>query len=188
MNSVVSHLSGTLSRAWWLLLLRGIAAVAFGLIAWFQPGISLASLVLVFGAYCLADGILGVWTAVSGSRDHEYWWLLLLEGLLGIGIGALTFLAPGVTALALLFYIAIWAIATGVLEITAAIRLRREISNEWLLLLSGLASVAFGVLLAAQPGAGALAVLWLIGSYAILFGVLLLMLAFKTRKFAGKLV
>ena len=187
MNSVVAHLSATMSRAWWLLLLRGIAAVIFGVIAWVQPGISLASLVLVFGAYCLADGILGLWTALSGSRDHEYWWLLLLEGLLGIGVGVLTFLAPGLTALALLFYIAIWAIATGVLEIAAAIRLRKEIGNEWLLLLSGLASVAFGVLLAAQPNAGALAVLWLIGFYAILFGVLLLMLAFKTRKLAGKL-
>jgi uncharacterized membrane protein HdeD (DUF308 family) len=114
--------------------------------------------------------------------------LLLLGGLLGIGIGVLTLLAPGVTALALLFYIAIWAIATGLLEIAAAIRLRREISHVWLLLLSGLASVAFGVLLAAQPNAGALAVLWLIGSYAILFGLLLLMLAFRTRKLAGKLV
>lgn len=188
MNTVIGHLSVTLSRAWWLLLLRGIAAVAFGVIAWVEPGISLASLVLVFGAYCLADGILGVWTAASGSKDHDYWWLLLLEGLLGIAIGVLTFFAPGVTALALLFYIAIWAIATGVLEIAAAIRLRREISNEWLLLLSGFASVAFGVLLAAQPNAGALAVLWLIGSYAILFGALLLMLAFRTRKLAGKVV
>jgi len=184
MNSIVAHLSSTLSRAWWLLLLRGLAAVAFGVITWAKPGISLASLVLVFGAYCLADGILGVWTALSGARDHEYWWLLLLEGLLGIGVGALTFLAPGITALALLFYIAIWAIATGVLEIAAAIRLRREVGNEWLLLLAGIASVLFGALLAWQPGAGALAVLWLIGSYAIVFGVLLLVLAFKTRRFA----
>jgi uncharacterized membrane protein HdeD (DUF308 family) len=186
MNSVVARLSDTLSRAWWLLLLRGVLAVAFGIICFVEPGISLASLVLVFGFYCLVDGILGVWTALSGA-DTEYRWLLLLWGLLGIGVGVLTFMAPGITALALLFYIAIWAIATGVLEIVAAIRLRKEIDNEWLLLLSGVASVAVGVLLAAQPGAGALTVLWLIGGYAVVFGVLLLMLAFKTRKFVSKL-
>ena len=187
MSSVLARLSDTLSRAWWLLLLRGLAAAAFGIICFVQPGISLASLALVFGAYCLADGILGVWMAISGASDNEHRWLLLLWGLLGIGVGVLTFMAPGITALALLFYIAIWAIATGVLELVAAIRLRKEIDNEWLLLLSGIASVAFGVLLAAQPGAGALTVLWLIGAYAIVFGVLLLMLAFKTRKFVGKL-
>ncbi len=128
-----------------------------------------------------------VWTAVSSSKDHEYWWLLLLEGLLGIGIGVLTLFAPAVTALALLFYIALWAIATGVLEIAAAIRLRKEIQGEWLLLLAGLASVVFGVLLIWQPGAGALTVLWLIGSYAIVFGVLLLILALKIRGFVAKI-
>jgi uncharacterized membrane protein HdeD (DUF308 family) len=186
MDGIVGHLSATLTRSWWLLLLRGLVAIAFGILTWAQPGISLASLVLLFGAYCLADGILALWTAITGSRTHESWWLLLLEGLLGIGVGILTFMAPGITALVLLFYISIWAIATGVLEIAAAIRLRKEIRNEWLLLLSGVASVVFGVLLAAQPGAGVLAVLWLIGGYAIVFGVLMLMLAFRTRKFVAK--
>jgi uncharacterized membrane protein HdeD (DUF308 family) len=106
--------------------------------------------------------------------------------LLGIGVGILTFLVPGITALALLFYIAIWAIATGVLEIVAAIRLRKEIEGEWLLILSGLASVVFGVILMAQPGVGALAVLWLIATYAIVFGVLLVILAFKARSFVSE--
>jgi len=169
------------------MLLRALAAIAFGVLIFVSPGISLVSLVLVFGAYCMADGILTVWTAVSGSKDHEYWWLLLLEGLLGIGIGVLTIFAPAVTALALLFYIAVWAIATGVLEIAAAIRLRKEIQGEWLLLLAGLASVVFGTLLIWQPGAGALTVLWLIGSYAIVFGVLLLILALKIRGFVAKI-
>jgi uncharacterized membrane protein HdeD (DUF308 family) len=186
MNTILTHLASTLSRGWWLLLLRGVVAIIFGVLAWVQPGIALAALVLLFGAYSLADGVLCLWTAITGPKGHEYWWLLLLEGLVGIGIGLLTFFAPGITALALLFYIAIWAVATGVLEIVAAIRLRREIENEWLLLLAGLASVVFGVLLAAQPATGALALLWLIGSYAILFGVLLLILAFKIRKFVGK--
>ena len=159
MNSVVAHLSSVLRRGWWLLLLRGIVAILFGVILWVEPTISLAALVLLFGAYYLVDGIFAVWTAISGPKDHDYWWLLLLWGLVGIGVGILTFLAPGITALALLFYIAIWAIATGVLEIMAAIRLRKEIDNEWLLLLAGLASVAFGLLLAFRPGAGALGVL-----------------------------
>ena len=187
MNSLVAHLASTLSRGWWLLLLRGVAAIVFGVLAWIQPGITLAVLVMFFGAYSLVDGILCLWTVISGPKGYEYGWLVLLEGLVGIGIGLLTFFAPGVTALALLFYIAIWAIATGALEIAAAIRLRKEIENEWWLLLSGLASVLFGAVLAARPGVGALALLWLIGSYAIVFGILLLILAFKVRRFVGKL-
>ena len=187
MNTILTHLASTLARGWWLLLLRGLVAIVFGVLAWVQPGITLAALVLLFGAYSMTDGVLCLWTAITGPKGHEYWWLLLLEALVGIGIGFLTFFAPGITALALLFYIAIWAIATGVLEIAAAIRLRKEIDNEWLLLLAGLASVVFGILLAAQPAVGALAVLWLIGSYAILFGVLLLILAVKIRKFVPKL-
>jgi len=183
MSLVDASLASILSRSWWLLLLRGLAAIAFGVLTWFRPGISLAALVLLFGAYSLADGILATWTAIAGPKDHDDWWVLLLEGLLGIGIGILTFIVPGITALALLFYIAIWAIGTGVLEIVAAIRLRKIVQGEWLLILAGLASVVFGVLLIWQPGAGALAVLWLIASYAIVFGVLLVILAFKSRGF-----
>jgi len=172
-----------LSRNWWVLLLRGLVAIAFGVLVWFQPGISLAALVLLFGAYSAADGILGVWTAIAERKEREHWGLLLIWGLLGIGIGILTFLVPGITALALLFYIAIWAVATGVLEIVAAIRLRKEIEGEWLLILGGLVSVVFGVILMAQPLAAALAVLWLIAIYAVIFGVLLVILAFRVRNF-----
>lgn len=185
MDLVSERLASILSRGWWLLLLRGLAAIAFGVLTWSQPGISVAVLVLFFGAYSLVDGVLGVWTAIAGREHHEHWWVFLLEGLLGVGVGILTFFAPGVTAIALLFYIAIWAIGTGVLEIVAAVRLRKEIDGEWMLILAGLASVVFGVLLMAQPGAGALALIWLIGSYAIVFGVLLVLLAFKARSFAG---
>ena len=112
--------------------------------------------------------------------------MLLLEGLLGIGVGMLTFLVPGLTALALLIDIAVLAIATGVLEIVAAIRLRREIDGEWLLVLGGRVSVGFGVLLMIQPGPGALSLLWLIATYAILFGTLLVLLAFRFRTFGGR--
>lgn len=183
MSIVSQRLASIYSRTWWMLLLRGLAAIVFGILTWLQPAISLAALVLLFGAYSFVDGIFGTWAAIAGRKDHEHWWVLLLAGLLGIGVGILTFIAPGITALALLFYIAIWAIATGVLEIVAAIRLRKEIEGEWLLFLAGLASVVFGIFLAAQPGVGAIAVLWLIGSYAILFGALLVALAFKARHF-----
>lgn len=187
MNSLEQDFASILTRSWWLLLLRGLLAIAFGVLTWFQPAISLAALVLLFGAYALTDGILGVWAAFAGRGIHEHWWVLLLAGLLGIGAGILTFFAPDITALALLFYIAIWAIATGVLQIVAAIRLRKEISGEWLMILAGLASLAFGVLLVLQPGPGALAVLWLIATYAIIYGGLLVVLAFKARRF-GKMV
>lgn len=183
-NGIEKHLARALHRGWWLTLLRGLAAIAFGVLTWIQPSISLAALILYFGAYCLANGIFGAWTAFAGRKDNEYWWVLLLEALLSIGIGILTFVVPGVTALALLFYIAIWAISTGVLEILAAIRLRREIQGEFLLILAGLASVVFGVLLVMQPAAGALAVVWLIAAYALAFGVILVLLAFKARGFA----
>jgi uncharacterized membrane protein HdeD (DUF308 family) len=184
-DNIEQRLAAVLSRHWWLLLLRGLAAIAFGVLTWVLPGISLAVLVLLFGAYCLADGVLATWTAVAGAKGHDFRWVLLLEGLVGIGVGILTFIAPGITTLGLLFYIAIWAIATGVLEIAAAVRLRKEIRNEWLLILAGIASVAFGVLLAAAPGTGALAVLWLIGAYALLFGVLLVILAFRAQRLGG---
>ncbi|GAN34828.1 MAG: HdeD family acid-resistance protein [Candidatus Brocadia sp. AMX2] len=187
MNIVEKQLATILARNWWVLLLRGIIAIIFGVLVWVLPWISLVVLVLLFGAYALVDGILGVWIAIMGRKEHEDWWVLLLWGLIGIGVGILTFLVPDVTALALLFYIAAWAIATGVLQIVAAIRLRRQIKGEWMLILGGLASVVFGVLLMAQPFAGALALLWLIVIYAVLFGVLLVILALRVRTFGNQL-
>ena len=187
MNIAERQLAKVISHTWWMLLLRGLAAVLFGVLTWLQPAISLAALVLLFGAYALADGVLGVWTAVVKHREYDDWWVLLLWGLLGVGVGILTFLAPGITALVLLFYIASWAIASGVLQIVVAIRLRREVTGEWLLLLAGLASVVFGVLLMMQPAAGALTVVWMIGTYAIGFGALLVILSLKARTFGQQL-
>ena len=187
MNITENQLAIILSRNWWVLLLRGLAAITFGILAWLLPEISLAVLVLLFGAYTLAAGILGVWTAIAGRKEHEHWCVLLLWGLTGVGVGILTFLVPGVTALVLLFYIAIWEVATGILEVVVAIRLRKEINGEWLLVLGGLASVLFGVIIMARPGAGALALLWLIATYAVIFGVILVILAFKVRTFSNQL-
>jgi uncharacterized membrane protein HdeD (DUF308 family) len=174
-------LATILSRYWWMTLLRGAIAVLFGMMLFAWPQMSLASLVLVFGAFAFADGVGNVVTAVGGRKEHENWWVLLLSGLAGIGIGILTLMNPAATALAILFYIAIWAIATGLLQIVAAIRLRKEIEGEFWLALAGLASVVFGVLLVARPAAGALTVLWLIASYSIVFGATLILLAFKAR-------
>ena len=186
MSIIERQLATFLSRSWWVLLVRGLIAIAFGIVAWFRPGLSLAALVLLFGAYMLADGILGVITAITGRKDHDDWGLLLVWGLIGVGVGILTLVAPGVTAIALLFYVAAWAIATGVLEIVAAIRLRKEMRGEWLLILGGLASVALGVLLMARPAAGVLTLVWLIALYAVIFGGLLVILAFNVRSFGKR--
>lgn len=177
-----SDLATALARNWWVLLLRGIVAIIFAVLTWMQPAISLAALVLVFGIYVLADGVLGIWAAFSGRRENRHWWVLLLWGLVSVAVGVLTFVNPAITGLVLLMYIAAWAIITGVLQIVAAIRLRKEIQGEWLMGLSGLLSIVFGGLLVARPGAGALAVAWIIAAYAFIFGVLLVLLAFKVRK------
>jgi uncharacterized membrane protein HdeD (DUF308 family) len=170
-----------LARNWWMLALRGLVAVLFGLVAIVWPGLTLTALVLLFGAYALVDGVFAVVSALRTASRQSRWWMLLIEGVIGIVIGVVTFLWPDITALALLYLIAAWAIVTGVFEILAAIRLRREITGEWLLALSGIASVLFGLLLVILPGAGALAVVWLIGIYALIFGVLLIVLAFRLR-------
>ena len=182
LNLPSTDLAAALSRNWWLLLLRGVIAIVFAVLTWMQPGIALAALVLVFGIYVLADGILGIWAAFSGRQENRHWWVLLLWGLVSVAVGVLTFVNPAITGLVLLMYIAGWAIITGVLQIAAAVRLRKEIEGEWLLGLSGLASVVFGVLLVWNPGAGALAVLWLIAAYAFVFGVLLVLLSLRVRK------
>jgi uncharacterized membrane protein HdeD (DUF308 family) len=169
----------TLARNWWAVLLRGVAGVIFGILTFFAPAISLGALVLLFGAYALVDGVLTIVSAVRNRAAIDRWWVLLLEGIVGVAVGILTFLWPGITALALLYVIAAWALVTGGLEIAAAIRLRKVIDHEWLLTLSGIASVALGVLLVLFPGAGALALVIWIGAYAIVFGALLIALGFK---------
>jgi len=187
MNIAVQSLASLLSGNWWALLLRGLLAIAFGVFVWTQPGISLATLILVFGAYAVAEGVLGVLAAVSGRKGDDHWLVLLLWGLASIGIGILTFVAPGITAFVLLFYIAVWAIVVGVLQVVAAVRLRKEIQGEWVLGLAGLGAVVFGVLLLARPGEGVLSVLMLISIYAVLSGILLVFLAFKVRSVRGRI-
>jgi uncharacterized membrane protein HdeD (DUF308 family) len=173
-----------LAGNWWAFALRGLFAVIFGIAAFAMPGLTLAVLVLLYGAYALVDGIFAIASAVAGRTYGSPWWAMLIRGLLGIAIGIMTFAWPGITELALLYIIAAWAVVTGGFEIAAAIRLRKEIQGEWLLILSGALSVLFGLAIMVFPAAGALAIAWLIGSYAILFGVLLLVLGFRLRTLA----
>ncbi len=186
-DAITERIGEVLFEKWWVLLLRGLVSIAFAVLIWMQPAITLKAMIILFGAFALVDGVLGVWSAFSSRKDRNNWWVLMLWGLVGIGIGIITFVAPAVTALALLFYIAIWAIVTGVLEIIAAVRLRKEIQGEWLLGLAGLLSLVFGILLIMHPGAGVLAVLWLVAAYALILGVLMVILAFKVRGWGAKL-
>ncbi len=173
-----------LSHNWWVLVLRGVAAIIFGILAYIWPGLTFTVLVLFFGAYALWDGIFALIGAFRTDSDRR--WALVVEGLAGIAAGVVTFIWTGAATFALLFIIAAWAIVTGIMEIVAAIRLREEIHGEWLLLLGGLLSVVFGVLIAIFPLAGLLAVTWMIAAYAIIFGVLLVVLGFRVRNVTGR--
>ena len=169
--------------SWKTLAVRGMAALLFGLLTLAWPAMTLFALVLLFGAYVLVNGAFLLISTLKGEQDAESrLGLLVLEGSVGVVIGILTFVWPEITALALLYLIATWAVVTGVLEIASAIRLRKHISNEWLLGAAGALSVLFGLILVVMPGAGALAVTWLIGIYATVLGVLLTALAFKLRR------
>jgi uncharacterized membrane protein HdeD (DUF308 family) len=172
-----------LADNWWLLLLRGIAAIVFGILAFLWPGITLLTLIFLWGAYALVDGVFSLWSAISGKTGAmgSRWWLALV-GICGVIAGLLAFVWPGVTALVLLLFIAAWAIVTGVLQVWGAIRLRKEIEGEWLLILGGLLSIAFGLILVAQPGTGALALIWIIGTFAIIEGCIYAALAFRLKK------
>jgi uncharacterized membrane protein HdeD (DUF308 family) len=170
-----------LTQNWWMVVLRGLLAVLFGLTAFIWPGLTWLTLVFLFGIYAVVDGVIAVATGLRHTKDSSRWWIFLIEGLVSIAAGVLAFLQPGLTSFVLVAVIAAWAIITGILEIAAAIRLRREITNEWALGLGGLLSIALGVFLFLQPLAGGLAIIWTIGAYAVLFGVLLISLGFRLR-------
>ena len=167
------------TSSWWALVLRGLAAIAFGVLAFVWPQITLTALVFLWGAYALVDGAFAIAAGVKSHGENKRWWVLLLEGILGVAAGLVAFLVPGITALALLILIAAWAMVTGAFEIAAAIQLRKYIKGEWLLALAGVASVLFALALLFNPAAGALALVWLIGAYSIVFGVLLIVLGVR---------
>ena len=175
-----------LARNWWILLDRGIAAVLFGIAIFLSPGIALTVLVLLWGAYAFTDGIFAIIAGFQGRQSHNNWWLTVLEGVIGVVAGVLTFIWPEITALTLLYIVAFWAIVTGVLEIGTAIQLRKEISGELWLGLSGIFSIIFGVVMIVLPGVGILSLLWLVAIYAIMFGGAMIILSFRVRNMADK--
>ncbi|MFD1935780.1 MULTISPECIES: HdeD family acid-resistance protein [Nonomuraea] len=171
-----------LASTWWLILIRGICAVIFGILAIIWPAITVFVLVIFFGAYALVNGIFTLVSAFRHNVESRAW--LIISGILGILAGIVTFVWPGITTLALLYVIAFWAIFTGVAEIIAGIRLRKAIDNEWMLIIGGLLSVIFGVLLLIWPASGALALTWLIGTFAIVYGIAIIMLSIKVKNLA----
>lgn len=172
-----------LADSWWLFLLRGVFAIVFGVLAFAWPGPTLLTLVLLYGAFALVDGVASIITAVKGGPHTSRWWLAIV-GVFGVVAGILTFYWPGLTALLLLLFIAFWAIATGIAQIIGGIRLRHELDNEWLPIAGGVLSVLFGLLLLARPGAGALAMIFAIGIYAIAQGILTIAFSLRLRRHA----
>jgi uncharacterized membrane protein HdeD (DUF308 family) len=170
-----------LATEWWTVALRGLLAIVFGVVALAWPGIALGVLALLFGVYALADGILAGVTVFRAGRPQERWWPLALEALTGIVVGVIAIVWPAMAALTLVAFIGAWALITGALEIAAAVRLRREIENEWLLGLAGVLSVLFGLVAIVSPGTAVLALVWVVGAYAILFGTALIALGWRLR-------
>jgi uncharacterized membrane protein HdeD (DUF308 family) len=169
----------TMSGTWWAMVLRGIVAVIFGLAALFWPGETLFVLLVCFGVYALVDGLLAIVAAIRASGGRR--WLLLAEGALGFLAGLVVLFWPGTTALVLVYVISAWAIFTGLLKVLMAVAFRREIENGWLMILGGLLSVLFGIILGAMPGAGLVTLVWLVGIYALILGVALVVLGFLDR-------
>jgi uncharacterized membrane protein HdeD (DUF308 family) len=170
-----------LNLNWWTLAIRGIAGVLFGLIALIMPGVTISALTFLFGAWALIDGIVSFGAAFRAGQLHRSWWAFLVEGIAGVLAAIATFTWPALTLLVLLYLIAAWAVITGVFEVIAAIELRRMIRREWLLIIAGVVSIVFGLLLFSAPGAGAIVIAWYVGAYALVFGFLLLALSFRVR-------
>lgn len=170
----------SLARNWWAFLLRGVLAIVVGVLAFVWPAVTLASLVLAFGIYALADGVLAIAAAITGHTPMPRWWLAIV-GIAGIAAGALTFARPAYAATALLFVIAAWAIASGAMQIVGAIQLRKEIDDEWLLIISGIFSIVFGAILLTRPALGTLALIFTLGAFAIGYGIMLIAFSFRLK-------
>ncbi|HLY03469.1 MAG TPA: HdeD family acid-resistance protein [Candidatus Cybelea sp.] len=181
------EMTGAVARNWWMWLIRGVVAILFGVLAFRWPGNTLVVIGLLFGAYALVDGVVAILATMHAAETHQRWWPLMLEGIAGILIAAITFYDVGITLIALYFTIAAWALITGVLEIVAAIALRAHVTNEFWLILGGTASILFGVLMVWFPLAGALTLVWLIATYAIVFGILMIAFSLRLRAHSAAL-
>ena len=180
-SSVRHTMFHALAENWWLFLLRGLCAIVFGILTFIWPRATLLTLVLLYGAFALVDGVAAILAAIKGGEMTSRWWLAIL-GVFSIAAGSLTLYWPGLTALVLLLFIAFWAIATGIVQIIGGIRLRKEIDGEWLLVVGGVLSILFGLLLLTRPGAGALAMIYAIGAFAIAHGILTVAFSLRLRR------
>lgn len=167
---------------WWVFLLRGLAAIAFGLVTLIWSRITIQVLLILFGAFVLLDGIFSLVAGILSIRTDKRWWEMLFSGVLGIAIGLLMFAWPNITGVVLLYFIGAWAVVIGIMDILIAIQLRREIEGEWIMIMDGIFSVLIGVLLFLFPGTGALAAVWLIGLFAVAVGIIFVILALRLRK------
>ncbi len=174
-------MSTLLAQNWWAVALRGVFAIIFALIAFFSPGATILSLVLFFSAYMLVDGVFGIVSGIRAASNHQRWGLLILEGILNILVGIIAFIMPGLTVLFFVTLMAVWSLITGILMIVAAFKLNPDYGRGWLIF-SGIVSVLFGVALLIAPLVGAVVLTWWLGAYALVFGIGLLVLAFKLRR------
>jgi uncharacterized membrane protein HdeD (DUF308 family) len=174
-------------RYWWILLVRGVLAILFGIIALAAPGIALLAFIYVFAVYAILDGITAIVVSIQQRSSLRTWWMLLLEGILGLIFGILALAWPGETAVVLLYLVAIWAVLTGLMEISSAFVVPGSVGQRWGVGLAGLLSIIFGIILIVHPGAGLLAILWLVGIYAIVFGLSLIVYAFQVRSWTRTL-
>ncbi|MEV0144550.1 MULTISPECIES: HdeD family acid-resistance protein [unclassified Nonomuraea] len=169
-----------IARIWWLILIRGIAALIFGILALIWPGKTLLIVVIFFAAYAIVEGIFAIFAGARHSAQSRAW--LIISGILGVVAGIVAFLWPGITSLALLYVVAFWAIFAGITEIVAGIQLRKVVDNEWMLIIGGILSIIFGVLLLIWPGAGLLTLIWLVGVFAVVYGIAMIVLSFRVKK------
>jgi uncharacterized membrane protein HdeD (DUF308 family) len=181
-RQTIESMARAVQQGWWLFLLRGIAAIVFGILALVWPGLTLFVLIISFGVYVIFDGAVEVWNGFTNREQHDRWWVDVLIGLAGIIAGILIISLPGVTAVVAMYYIGAWMVITGLLQIFSAIKLRQEISGEWFLILTGLLSVVLGIIFFIWPGSGAVSLVWLIAVYAIVFGIILVIFSFRARK------
>lgn len=175
-------LADLLSENWWIVLVRGFAALIFGLLTWFYPFVSILVMVMFFGFYALVDGVMGIVLSINGRKTHQDWWLMLIWGFISVLAGFLTFFVPGITWLVLITFIAIWALVSGVLQIVAAIRLHKSVGGAGWMITAGVLSMLVGIILLVNPIQGGIALTWVIGIYAALFGVVNIALAFRMRR------
>jgi uncharacterized membrane protein HdeD (DUF308 family) len=177
-----------LRNNWWALALRGVLAILFALTTFVVPGITIAVLVTIFGFYALFDGIFAIVSTIRAVQGHRRWGAFLFEGVVGILFGLYAIVFPIAAAAAFVVFVAIWAIFTGIIEISAAVRLRRHIQGEWMLILVGVLSILLGLVLVAAPISGAVFLVWVLASYGLVFGVLLIALGFRVRRLPESVV